>query len=432
MFRLTGHAWLLLAATVLVRASFAGLPAQDNDRDVRLDFLDGDYDQVVEVIDGRMGKGEQIPFALLHLRARAMKHTCLRYATQIKRLPKGPGPEQKAQLRAYSTKCTKGYEEALAAGQTAYEKACLAAEWWGDVYTNTKFDRVAGNSAVLRTMAPHALAPKIDAQQKETIRRQTMLFRGCFRGLLDVAKSTCEWSAKQKCAFTDSLGKEFASLAVIGVPDDVLADILRDLPAFVCSYMPVPTSAEKPVSYRNTMRWYLWKALTHIPPDATERRAIDSQYREHSTRIVAELRRVMNFPRLKPDAEDCAKRFLAAYELSRDNRFIPYGKRAVHKYEIRKADDVLNEQLRQAGNNLRREARELADAKASDEEYEMRRKRYSNMIYAWLFRARCLSCRPASSGKLPGEWILTASGRFRGGHWVYRVGKVIPYDAPEQ
>lgn len=284
-------------------------------------------------VGGGSGAPGFATFELVHLQARATGTAFFEYDWMRKRNNEKRGGsasatrEQAAQLRTMARRCTRLYEHALSTAPTAFEKAGIAAEWMAlNVYPLFEAD-----SQVLRAVLP--TGDSFRPADGEARSRQIVQFRNAVEEALNRGTQGAQLTPEVRKDIVRLFPLEFEQFAGIAIPDAVADDVIADLDAFLDICLPL-RYVEDATVFGQTMRWYLWNALTRSLPDEVERAAIDEQVRAFGSAIRTEIDRALAHADLKALGAEYEAKWLRSYHRLKDNRWIPYYKRAIPGYRL--------------------------------------------------------------------------------------------------
>lgn len=299
-------------------------------------------------------------------------------------------------------------EDAYKAAPNRYMRACVTAEWW-PLYAHYQF---RDNSKVLMQASPAALAKNVSSSLASKITRQKRVFRAVFRGTVDIVQATQNMEEKRKDAFADSLSKEFASFAVVDLPEPVFAELLRNVPVYIQDYMRSPDAVASPAAYRNTMRWDLWRAVTLVQPNDIEAQAIRSQTLEFAKMVGSAVDDLIAHAKVQPQGKSYSQRARRAYERMCDNRFVPYFHRYLLQYERRKCQEMLLLDWEQVKRSWQRDLADWRDEPKAvpDSKYEEAAGRYQILVYSLGWLRFTHYRQPAWEGAIPNEKVVLCGG----------------------
>jgi hypothetical protein len=344
-----------------------------------------------------VGGGSDAPGAtaseLVRLQARAAGTAFFEYDWKRKRDNEKRGgsawaaEEQATRLRAMARQCTLLYEHAVGAAPTTCEKTRIAAEWMAlNVYPSFEAD-----SQTLRGVLP--AGDSLPPGDREAQSRQIVQFRNAVEKALDRGTQGALLTPEAKKDIVRLFPLEFEQFAGIGIPDAIADGVVADLDAFLDVCLPLQYIEDAPV-FGRTMRWYLWNALTRSLPDEVERAAIDEQVTAFGNVIRTEIDRALAHADLEPLGAEYEARWLRSYQRLKDNRWIPYYKRAIPGYRLDWMIAKLKARASETGAQFPQEAaRPDPLAKSPEErtrEIEKARSGYAFALYiaAWTEFAR--------------------------------------------
>jgi hypothetical protein len=333
----------------------------------------GDFEQVLAATD----RADDQSYPLLRLRGRAATNAYWTFLLDsfvpgLKRTL-----DEEVKLDALARRAMDAYEAAFRAAASAFERARVAGEWWA-VYVRTSYDL---HSELLRCGLPGALPPP-SRQVAERAAQQVAVLERVVRGVVNVSPYAQKLSAAQRDSMVAAFREEFARLAAIGIPDDVFADLVEDLPAFVGFWAPTDFTTH-PEAQRNTLRWYLWVALTQSPPHPAERKVIDAQIEAFAERIQTEFDSTFQHPKLNSIGKAYGDKLRETYAALRDNLFCPYFKRAMLSYETQQSETQNEEPISQVTARWRESLQRYgSDAMRAEAEQAIRLLRLDQSSYA--------------------------------------------------
>ncbi len=344
-------------------------------------------------VGGGSGTPGLAAFELARLQARAAGTAFFEYNWMRKLANEKRGAsawateEQATKLRTMARQCTRLYERALSAAPTAFEKTRIAAEWMA-LNVSPSFE---ADSQALRGVLP--ADDSLPPADREAQSRQTVQFRDAVEKALHRGTQGAQLTPEARKDIVRLFPLEFEQFAGIGIPDAVVDDVVADLDAFLDVCLPLQYIEDAPV-FGRTMRWYLWNALTRSLPDEIERAAIDEQVKAFGGVIRTEIDRALAHADLKPLGAEYEARWLRSYHRLKDNRWIPYYKRAIPGYRLDWMTANLKTRASEIGGKFPQEAaRPDPWAKSSEErarEIEKARSGYAFALYiaAWTEFAR--------------------------------------------
>ena len=384
----------------------------------------------MQTIDNSL-QDETVSFELLHLKARASAANFLQKDIELQlQTDRSLTTENEIQLRQLAKACTMAYEDVFQIAKTKYIKACLTAEWWS-LYLNPRY---TADSKIMRQASPKMLILDGNDIEKK-VSKQALVFKEYFRSLLDISEKTKNWSDESKTIFSLLMSKEYSELGVIDIPDDVFNDILNDMQFFVCYYMPNIDIIEKEDSMRNTMRWYLWRAMTYIPTDDIEKQFVEKQVKDWSEEIAKAIDKTLGNSQVLFKSSEYKDRFIQCYMDAKDNRFIPYFKHVLFEQDYNKSKNELKMIIDQFSSNWQNTLGRFNNKsevinqdilKERKEQIDKTQLNYATNMYSLMFKAFTLNCRPALYGKIPNEQIQLSSASMNNNwFWVFTVNTVV-------
>jgi hypothetical protein len=217
----------------------------------------------------------------------------------------------------------------------------------------------------------------------------------------------------------------------IEIPEEVVEELLQDLPEFIDYYMYFVDRVDDGDALRHSMRWYLWNAVTCAKPVPLERRYIDLQISEVMAKLEARLDVFSVHPKCTTDPNEFVTRFVETYQILKDNRFVPYFKRVMFDYELERFHQqvkVLCDQNQHGYTSSIDNLDATPQQYIGNDDYRLQFAGYAKLTYAWYFKCYCLSYRPVMYGFIPGETI-TLSEAYLNDRWIwaYMVMKACPY-----
>ncbi|MEN8127709.1 MAG: hypothetical protein ABFR90_07870 [Planctomycetota bacterium] len=371
---------------------------------LELAYLNGLFDMVsksgeIEPVNDRKPY-DDIKCALIRARASAAQYEKL--ASTIQR--RWPTTKEAVQLRNLAKRCTNNYEHAYRKSETKFDKIRIASQWL-NLLAQRYYD---ADSQLLRKGTMLNIKPS--ECEYSQIESQIDLFRKTLRKSLD----EIHMSQDKIDVMVEPLALLFAKVAVIGIPENVFEDTLRDLPAF-CKYtMPFVSGSNKKMF--TSFQWYLWSAIITPLPDAIEREVIDSQVDELSKLIENQLDAVITqHPRLKPAGEKHTELFRNSYKSNKDNRFVPYYKKAMLPCQFKLAMEKIKNEWDERKRSLGSVASNYNHEKdtSPEETYIELRRSYITALLLTFYHEICYQGSP-SYNHLPKKIVLGYRSGLRG------------------
>jgi len=417
---------ILLVVCVLLSGNLAIATTQNNPSLLSL-FYKGSISEVVNSID-ELANDETISYELLHLKARAAAIQFLQTDIELQLETNGRlTDENKSQLKQLAEACTKSFEQAFSKAPSDYQKICLTSEWWSMHVQSRYF----ADSEIMRQGIQQNMVSRRDGLE-EKILAQTTSFKNKFRSILDEASVTQNWPNEHKDMFADLMSSEFSELAAIDIPDDVFKKTLNDMPFFVCHFMPNIDVLEKAEVIQNTMRWYLWKAITCTPTENAEKQIVEKQAKEFAKEITNKIDNLIVTEENPFNAAEYGEKFIKCYENSKDNRFVPYFKNILFEQDYNRNKAQLEKQFNQLKESWNVSLKLIHD-ELKDAEPEVIKKRiakeqdiFATIIYNHMFNIYTLNTQPAFSGHIPGEFVQLSTSTMND-EWyrIFTVNKVL-------
>ncbi len=389
---------------------------------LRAAFHDGKYDEVIVSLEELKEQGHT-EYRLLRLLARAYGES---YVTHIGDVFMGGGrltDDDFLLVDDLARHCTITYQEAMAAAPDAFERARTGSEWWqyaGGVYNAHISDAI--RAAIDRDRESSTRPSEMQKLQREQ-------FHVAFRAALETDSPTVAWVGDRKDEFAASAAYEFAQLAWMEIPDDHFDRMIKDLPDFVEKLLPSPDPPSGPDCYAETIRWYLWAAITCEPPDEVERMMIDAEI----AAFADDMRRVfdeeLSHPELTQEGDARAAEFLAAYDAIKDNVFCPYFKAKKRPYQAFYVRRGMEESFRQLSENWQREVAWHGRLTQAQTAYQLDRPVFDLGVRYAVWHAATEHAIPNAHARVPFYVIPGSGGALNeAGYWTMTVGGAMPFE----
>jgi len=322
-----------------------------------------------------------------------------------------------------SKACTKAHEDAFSRAPNIYKKACVTAQFW-QFFSHHGYK---ADSKILRQATIENLQLNKNIFHKKS-KKQTSLFRERWRGCLEIVKVYDSWSNKKKDIYAKLAGDEFEEFAVVNIPDEIFNRILHDLPDFLYYLLP-PMEKRSPTDRRNTTRWYLWNAITLIPPGKIEKHFIEKQIRQRADEIKKIINDIFTYRSLDPNGMKYKKLFLKHYELAKDNRFFPYFKRIVLKTELKNFCSIKQSTIESYANSWKDDIKWIKERFSNRQriykQLKQEQETYAKHIYSWGFCDLVHGLSPVKGRCIPGDNVKSSSGDMnKHGFWYFTINKL--------
>ncbi len=293
-------------------------------------YLRGEYDMVEEAF--RKGEYDGKPlvmdYPLARLRARNALGRYRRYGYDRVAAKGGwPNADEAVVYRRLARECTTAFEEAFRLAPSRFDRGQLYA-LWHEVSCRGYFD---ADSELMRSGSP--LVQQLDEVELKRLDAQTAAFREAVLKGLDGNDHARQLAPEARGKFADVFSEEFRKVASIGVPDNVFAELLRDVPEYL--RVNVHDSwLDNPDKKRLGLEHHIWCALTVPGPDRIERQVLDARAREYADSIHEKVDLAIENDVLFPGGHPrCSEWFLEVYETHKDNRFFPVFREATPPQE---------------------------------------------------------------------------------------------------
>ncbi len=330
-------------------------PEEQSYRTLRNAFWRGQYTFLLDY----GSNGRKMDARVHRLVAQAAGMEFLRYAVGDLR-ERTPYEQRLVQYRSLAPVCTTHYEAAARdwPEEDRYAQAQLADEWWAFKGT---YDTFSSDSPLLRRLLP--THPEYQSRVSgEVLARQAEHFRKAVEKALEEGKQGQLLAPSTRQVIVGSLVAEFKVYARIGIPDAVFDGMIRDVPFLFDEGLPM-TLFEKMSrieEVRETFQWYLWVAIITKLPDEEEKREIEKQL-GYLNKIITDRTRDFEIPaEYRSYFDDFVQRWQSMYPRFRDNRFVPYFKRALAPYRFHSICAKLEQYLKERRGNLEDEIARLA------------------------------------------------------------------------
>jgi hypothetical protein len=324
--------FIVWAAAVIV---LAGNSPDDGFDRLKRRLLEGHFEEVSAALNTRDPNGGYTcaGYRFAGLRAACARGIFFLYARQASPLD-WPSEEEGKELRRLACLATAAYEEAFRLAPSDFERACVYARWH-ELHTRHRFE---ADSLLLRRGSP---LERVNEPVSAALAQQVSRLRAAAALVLDpLAPLGQPMSQETKDLFLDVFAEEYRKLGRMGVPEDLFAELLRDVPIFLQKAIH-PAVLADPVKYRIMIQYHLWYALTGPRPDR-----IDREFIEQQIKAVEECLREGFARGLLPGYEQAMlEAFRELVALERGNRFIPRFKQPLWPFEWSQEPDIYQKSI---------------------------------------------------------------------------------------
>ena len=334
-----------------------------------------------------------------------------------------PGAEK---LRGLARTCTTAYEKAVNVAPSKFVAMQIANEWWG-LICDRRYD---ADSALLRKAAvpaslqkPHsplAQSRRVNDAEAALIAELLKTFREAVLTGLKQGPLTRKLDQEQQKSIADECSRILKSFGVADIPEDIMAQVIRDVPSYWKYSFPRPISNSQTLT--NTFSWYLWGAIVRPVPDRYERKLIDRQMEEYARMIERNFKEAITLhPKFNIPASSDAERLRNSYQKLKNNCFIPYFKVAMLPFEQRWTQVRLAKSWAKIKQSLVLRAKgydKKRDSVWPDQHWTDYEQVQKIMVMAPLFLCITYYDRPGTRIHLPSWWVHYNSSTLTA-DWIY-------------
>jgi hypothetical protein len=322
-------------------------------------YLNREFESVLNatVISGERPE-PAIAFRTALLKARAADAGHAKYFREHDLNGRRVSEDDRRHLEFWSQASAKFHEQAYHAAATNHQRLQIMARWFANV--NPLKQAFYARSATIEEAFKQLYQQP--AAQPDVIRRQAELLGAAAGGVARISPRGVA-SVVYGNRVAEAFEHEFMAIVRTPVPNDVFDELIADCALYVFFLFPTVSDAQSMQASMPTLRWYLWGAITRVPPEDWERQAIDKQVGEFADDIQATLASITGAGCGEVAA---ARQFRGAYKLMKSNRFVPYFKRFQCADELARAKATVSGQIKAAKERI--DSARRAVARAEDDE----------------------------------------------------------------
>lgn len=353
-----------------------------------------------------------------YLAAIASGHSFQDYFTKNKLNGRRPTEEEEIVLKRLSKQSTDLYEIAFREAVTDIQKARLISSWW---MLKSKAHYYSDSPLFREWMK--ATSQEIAHGNYEYL---SNVIYNLAIGILQWVPQGGEVSTTQEYVkVARCLQEEFLQVCSIGISEDKFYDIVRDLPMFLCNYIPLQNLSNDEAYWSKQFRWHLWNAVVHSDVGEEEREIIDRQVESYCEFIEHEIDTNLQFAELPAVGAYYSDKFRDIYNKLKNNCLIPYFKHPEMPYQSLFRMNFYNPTIEDTKQNLQSEINKINSKEVNDSLQELQRI-YAEAIFNVLYIAAVRSDRPLTRCYIPPGFIVRSSSGSFNKHdvFVYTINEI--------